>query len=212
MASPSCCCSTISRGYGWNVPKSSWLNVGCGTLDATGVRGAWRTTHAHLRAAGHLPPAVEPELAHMKGHAYYLFDPAHLEGAAREGALLVGDALGLAHPLTAEGILPATLSGRIAAEAILEGGTRRYPDRLRRHPLLAEYRRVHHLLAAGRALRRKLPRRADGHLPARGWRPARALAEVAIARGFAWMFSGRSLPAGGLVDRLAELVPRAGGL
>src|SRR5512143_563478 len=22
-------------GYGWNVPKSDWLNIGCGTLDAT---------------------------------------------------------------------------------------------------------------------------------------------------------------------------------
>ena len=65
-------------GYGWNVPKSDWLNVGCGTLDADRVRDAWRATHDHLRAAGHLPDEAEPELAHVKGHSYYLFDPVHL--------------------------------------------------------------------------------------------------------------------------------------
>jgi len=203
-------------GYGWNVPKSDWLNVGCGTLEATRVREAWRTTYAHLRAAGHLPGTADAKLAHMKGHSYYLFDPVHFDGAARDGALLVGDALGLAHPLTAEGILPATVSGRVAAEAILAGAWRCYPERLRAHPVIAEYRRVHQLVEAGRALRDKLARpaqRPGQRNPTNGsrqrrWRPGRALAERAVARGFAWMFSGRPLPGGRLVEQIADRLPQ----
>ena len=184
-------------GYGWNVPKSSWLNVGCGTLDATKVRDRWRLTHAHLRQAGHLPDEVEPNLAHMKGHSYYLFDPAHLAGAARDGVLLVGDALGLAHPLTAEGILPAAVSGRVAATAILEDLPERYPAMLRAHPVIAEYTRVHRLVEAGRMLRHRFAARAPG-------RPSR-VAGAAVARGFAWMFSGKPLPVPRVLDRIADL-------
>ncbi len=145
-------------GYGWNVPKSDWINVGCGTLDATAARGAWRHTHDHLRAAGHLPPGAEPALEHIKGHSYFLFEPVHLDAAYRDQALLVGDSLGLAHPITAEGILPATLSGRHAAEAILAGDPASYPARLRRDPILTDYRRVHAALTTVQKLRDRLTR------------------------------------------------------
>lgn len=197
-------------GYGWNVPKSDWLNVGCGTLDATRVRDAWEATHDHLRALGHLPVVAEPQLAHVKGHAYFLFDAAHLEAAARDGALLIGDALGLAHPLTAEGILPAATSGRVAAEAILDGAWQRYPERLRAHPLFVEYRRVHRVVELGRALKARLTRRTRRAIVAPALRPTRALTGYAVARGFAWMFSGRPLPAPRLVDRIARVVPAEG--
>jgi menaquinone-9 beta-reductase len=143
-------------GYGWNVPKSDWINVGCGTLDATATRDAWSTTREHLRAAGHIPPAADPQLDHMKGHSYFLFDPIHLDAAYRDNAFLVGDSLGLAHPITAEGILPATVSGRRAAEAILAGDPASYPARLRRDPVLADYRRVHGALEAVRKLRDRI--------------------------------------------------------
>jgi flavin-dependent dehydrogenase len=145
-------------GYGWNVPKSDWINVGCGTLDATAARGAWRHTHDHLRATGHLPPGAEPALEHIKGHSYFLFEPVHLDAAYRDQAFLVGDSLGLAHPITAEGILPATLSGRHAAEAILAGDPASYPARLRRDPMLTDYRRVHAALATVQKIRDRLSR------------------------------------------------------
>lgn len=186
-------------GYGWNVPKSDWINVGCGTLDATAARGAWRETHAHLRAAGHLPAEAEGPLEHIKGHSYFLFDPAHLAAAYRDGALLVGDSLGLAHPITAEGILPAVVSGRRAAEAILAGDPASYPARLRDDGVLADYRRVHGALTRARKLRDRLPafaRRAGPADPTRD----RSLGRAAIARGFAWMFSGARLPAPRLLD------------
>jgi hypothetical protein len=89
----------------------------------------------------------------MKGHTYYLYDPAHLTGAAHAEATgqrsltLCGDSLGLAHPLTAEGILPAVISGRLAAEAILAGDPASYPARLAAHPVLEDYRRVFRLRA-----------------------------------------------------------------
>src|SRR5206468_5300860 len=53
-------------GYGWNVPKSDWLNVGCGTLDASEVRAAWKSTRDYLQSAAHVPPEAEGELEHVK--------------------------------------------------------------------------------------------------------------------------------------------------
>jgi len=187
-------------GYGWNVPKSDWLNVGCGTLDATRVRDAWSITHDHLRATGHLPAEAEPQLAHLKGHSYFLFDPVHLDGAQRDNAFLVGDSLGLAHPITAEGILPATVSGRCAAEAILAGDPASYVKRLRAHPVLEDYARVFRVMAAARKLRDRLPQRnGKTNGKTNGKQP---IARGAVARGFAWMFSGRPLPAPRVIDFL----------
>jgi flavin-dependent dehydrogenase len=196
-------------GYGWNVPKSDWINVGSGTLDATAARDKWRVTHDHLRAAGHSPAEAEARLEHVKGHSYFLFDPVHLDAAYRDHAFLVGDSLGLAHPITAEGILPATVSGRRAAEAILAGDPDSYPSRLRRDPVLADYRRVHAAMEAGRKLRDRLRALRGGGAaaaPTNGAtgpgdrRGGRRLADRAIARTFAWMFSGARLPAPRVLD------------
>jgi len=190
-------------GYGWNVPKSDWINVGSGTLDATAARDKWRLTHDHLRAAGHLPVEAEARLEHVKGHSYFLFDPVHLDAAYKDHAFLVGDSLGLAHPITAEGILPATVSGRRAAEAILAGDPDSYPQRLRRDPVLADYRRVHAAMEAGRKLRdRYRALRGNGAVgkPAAGRANGGRLADRAVARTFAWMFSGAKLPAPRLLD------------
>ncbi|MEJ7600827.1 MAG: NAD(P)/FAD-dependent oxidoreductase [Kofleriaceae bacterium] len=185
-------------GYGWNVPKSDWLNVGCGTLDATRVRDMWAVTHDHLRATGHLPSEAEPQLAHLKGHSYFLFDPAHLDAAQRDNAMIVGDSLGLAHPITAEGILPATASGRCAAEAILAGDPASYPTRLRAHPVISDYARVFRVMTAARKLRDRLPTRGNGAATKSTGKPMAG----AVARGFAWMFSGRPLPAPRVIDFL----------
>jgi menaquinone-9 beta-reductase len=196
------------RGYSWNVPKTDWLNVGAGTVDANDVRDAGQRARAHFMGAGHLPAesAAELEPKAMKGYAYYLYDPAHVAAAARVdadgrgGAYLVGDSLGLAHPLTAEGILPAVVSGRLAAEAILAGAPADYPARLAAHPLMADYRRVFRLRHAVGSLRRTRPA-AAGDRPDAG-RPSRVarLGRRAVATGFAWMFSGSRLPAPRVID------------
>jgi flavin-dependent dehydrogenase len=199
------------RGYAWNVPKTGWLNIGVGTVDPTEVRAAWQRAREHFDQ--HVPDEARPALEHMKGHSYYLFDPAHLGGAAkvddRGAALLVGDSLGLAQPLTAEGILPATLSGRLAAESILDGVPGDYPRRLRSHPVLDDYARVFRLreLAAS-AKKKKNGNGASTRVPD----AVRRLGKRAVARGFAWMFSGARLPAPRLIDlALSQAEKRAGG-
>jgi flavin-dependent dehydrogenase len=193
-------------GYGWNVPKSDWLNIGCGTLDATAVRDAWQTTHAHLHASGHVPAEAEAQLAHMKGHSYFLFDPAHLESAARDGAFLVGDSLGLAHPLTAEGIVPAATSGRVLGEAIASGDAAGYAARLRAHPLIQEYRRTYRVVEAGRRIKNRTSGSDSGSRSDSGKRIGRA--DRFVARGFAWMFSGSRLPAPKLIDFVLDRVEK----
>jgi menaquinone-9 beta-reductase len=203
-------------GYGWNVPKRDWLNVGCGTLDATGVRDAWARTHALLRDAGHIPEEAEPELAHVKGHSYFLFDPAHLAAAHRGGAFLVGDALGLAHPLTAEGIVPAVTSGRLCAEAIIDGHPETYPARVRDHEILADYARVHRIAEAVRIMRsgRAASNGSNGSNGGNGRHAhgghggmQRRLADRAVARGFAWLFSGARMPAPRVLDFMLDHLP-----
>jgi hypothetical protein len=129
------------------------------------------------------------------------------------GLLLIGDSLGLAQPLTAEGILPAVVSGRVCAESILAGRPAEYPGRLSTHPLIDEYRRLARLRqAAAAALRPRSspasPRtplgraelRPRASLSSSSPSPLARLSSRAIATGFAWMFSGGRLPAAGLID------------
>jgi len=187
-------------GYSWNVPKGAWLNVGSGTASAKQVRSAWSAARDFFLASGHLPESARVPLRQVEGHAYHLFHPAHLDGAERDGAFLVGDALGLAHPLTAEGILPAVLSGRTCAEAILAGAPRSYGPRLAVHPIFRDYALTRKLLRALARLRRG---------PS-GSRAPGPLVCSATARGFAWMFSGRPIPGGRLLR--AALAAGGGGL
>lgn len=186
------------RGYSWNVAKTDWINVGAGTVEATEVRAAWRAARAHFSGAGHLPAEAAAELDAVRGHSYYLFHPAHLDRAVsvdadgRGGAALVGDSLGLAQPVTAEGILPAVVSGKLAAEAILAGDLASYPDRMRAHPLIEEYERIYRLKRVAGEFR-------GSAVGSGGGRPFR-LGHRALATGFAWLFSGARLPAPRMID------------
>jgi flavin-dependent dehydrogenase len=203
------------RGYSWNVPKTAWLNVGSGTVDPRDVRAAWQRASSCFREAGHLPAeaAADLEPRAMKGYSYYLYDPAHLAGAVRADAgtstsvMLVGDSLGLAQPVTAEGILPAVLSGRAAAEAILAGQPASYPDRLGAHPVMQDYRRIFRLRRAAASLARD--QRPAVSAPGAPSRSALARAgRRAVASGFARMFSGKPLPMARLIDLALGAVER----
>lgn len=173
-------------GYSWNVPKGDWLNVGSGTSEPRQVRAAWAAARKFFFDAGHLPADAARALSDARGHSYYLFDPEHLAACEHAGILIAGDALGLAHPLTGEGILPAVVSGRLAADALLAGTS--YRAALEQHPLIRDYTLAHALLRVGIALKRRLRTRAE--LPA----PAAAWAAAATARGFARLFSGTAIP------------------
>jgi flavin-dependent dehydrogenase len=185
-------------GYSWNVPKGRWLNVGTGTASPRHVRSAFAAARSFFLDSGHLPESARGPLEKVEGHAYHLLDPAHLETAHVDGAFLVGDALGLAHPLTAEGILPAVVSGRTCAEAILDGASSSYGSRLAAHPTLRDYALTRELLRVLAGLRR-----SDGGAP----RFQGRLACAATVRGFAWMFSGRRV-LGGRVLRAAVRLGR----
>ncbi len=183
-------------GYSWNVPKGEWLNVGTGTSEPRELLSAWASARDFFSSAGHVPESASTLLDAARGHSYYLFDPAYLEHCEHDNVLLVGDGLGLAHPLTAEGILPAVLSGRLAAEAVLAGNPAGYRPALQGHPVMRDYALARELLAAGIALRNHFKRR--GTRAPNGFGTAR-LAHAATARGFAWMFSGRPIPCAGVL-------------
>ena len=193
-------------GYSWNVPKTDWLNIGTGTVDPKDVRAAWHSARENFRAAGHVPADVDTELDAMKGYSYYLYHPEHLRGAARVdddgkgGVFLVGDSLGLAQPITAEGILPATVSGRLLAEAILAGDASSYPARLAAHPVLADYRRAFRLREAAGRLRRRFSRTSPSQSRGSSNSFLSRKSRHAVSAGFAWLFSGARMPAPELID------------
>lgn len=114
------------RGYGWAFRKGRVLNVGLGREDATDFRRHARAFVAWLRRDGRVPEAL---VDRWPGHAYLLYrsSPRH---PAHDGAVLVGDALGLADDGSGEGIRPAVESALLAAETILAAGGRYDRDSL----------------------------------------------------------------------------------
>lgn len=100
------------RGYGWVFRKEGWLNVGLGRQDPRRLSAHVAAFRRRMIAAGRVPPSC-PES--FQGHAYRLTSqrPRRVLG---DGVLLVGDAAGLAHPKSGEGIRPAVESGLLAAE------------------------------------------------------------------------------------------------
>ncbi len=193
-------------GYSWNVPKTDWLNVGAGTDEPREVHAAWQTAREHFEARGHIPVSASDALAKPKGYSYHLFDPIRFRSCQQGSAFLVGDALGLAHPLTAEGILPAALSGKLCAEAIIDGEPQSYGPRLAAHPLMQDYTLVFRLRELSGSLRRAIPGGGGG----RSRMPA-FVGEVsrrAVASGFAWMFAGKPLPARRAIAGLTTFLER----
>jgi geranylgeranyl reductase family protein len=103
-------------GYGWCFRKGDYLNVGLGRRDRLGLPQHVEAFVAWLTASRRLPHLSR---SGWKGHAY-LVREATARRVAADGVLLVGDAAGLAAAASGEGILPAIVSGQLAAETILE--------------------------------------------------------------------------------------------
>jgi geranylgeranyl reductase family protein len=104
------------RGYGWCFRKGDHLNVGLGRQDPRELPRHARAFRDDLVASGVIPPDTPTA---WKGHAYLLRErsPRRVIDA---GALLVGDAAGLAATMSGEGIRPAIESGLAAARTIVE--------------------------------------------------------------------------------------------
>jgi len=101
-------------GYSWVFPKKKHLSVGVLSM-APNVAGLRKSLYSYL------------EMLNIQS-----IGPLKLDGAliplkprpgllARGRILLVGDAAGLAEPISAEGISNALLSGLLAARALTEG-------------------------------------------------------------------------------------------
>ncbi len=112
------------EGYGWCVRKGRWLNTGFGTLRHHSLKALLERYMNWLHRRGIVPQGRETP---VRGHAYLLRSLAR-RPVSGDGVLLVGDAAGLAHEASGEGILPAIVSGTLAAETILAAGLR--PERL----------------------------------------------------------------------------------
>lgn len=100
-------------GYGWKIRKGNRLNIGIGSLK-----------HEHFAACCEefcrMAGVLESDLPHFKGHAYLLAgDSMRLPNLPN--VFLAGDAAGVAHSSSGEGIVPAMESGMAVAHAIVEG-------------------------------------------------------------------------------------------
>jgi geranylgeranyl reductase family protein len=101
----------VPAGYGWVFPKRDHLSIGVGTT-RRGAANLPDYYSRYLSALGLPPPETEER------HGYMI--PCRPRAGMFElpRVLFVGDAAGLADPVTAEGITGAVLSGQLAARAI----------------------------------------------------------------------------------------------
>jgi flavin-dependent dehydrogenase len=133
------------KGYGWCVRKGEYLNVGLGRRETHGFPAHLRRFVASIGAGDLLPPLSD---GRWRGHAY-LCSGTGTRPLTAPGALLVGDAAGLAYPESGEGIGPAIESGRLAAETLIAAGSGMDVDALEPY---ADAMRRRHPSAAGASL------------------------------------------------------------
>jgi geranylgeranyl reductase family protein len=106
---------TDMKGYGWCFRKRNFLNIGLGRIDSRGLPSHVAYFVSFLRKTGKIAFDLP---ASMLGHAYLLYSKTNRK-LIDEGALLIGDAAGLAYSQSGEGIRPAIESGLLAAKVIV---------------------------------------------------------------------------------------------
>jgi flavin-dependent dehydrogenase len=108
-------------GYGWCFRKGEFLNIGLGRTSPENLTGHLKDFCRFLSDRHHVDLTDLP--GGVRGHAYRLYaDQKPL--LSHEGVVLIGDAAGLAHPRSGEGILPAVISAQLAAGVIASN----FPD------------------------------------------------------------------------------------
>lgn len=186
------------KGYSWNVPKGNWLNVGTGTKVSREVLPAWAKAKAFFEGNGKpgtIPLSGRPMLEKMKGHGYIIFERDHLNYCQSGNAFLIGDSLGLAQPMTGEGILPSVISGKLCATAIAEGVPEKYGERLRQHPVIYDYRLLHAIQTKAKKI---FGEKKDGSYK------KSLLRDKIIVKAFAMLFSGRPIPGSRFLAKLKK--------
>jgi flavin-dependent dehydrogenase len=118
-------------GYLWLFPRRDHVGVGiCAPLAQVPTARLW--TALEREVARSFPALLDPE---ARRYAHTIpsptADPAALLSIAGPRWALVGDAAGLADPITGEGIAPALASAALLAAALREDGSPlRYPARV----------------------------------------------------------------------------------
>lgn len=102
-------------GYGWCFRKGNHLNVGLGRVVPQQLPQQVQDFYLWLKRQGRLPDDLPTS---FPGHAYLTYDQA-ARRLAGDRVVWIGDAAGLAHNESGEGIHPAIRSGIMAADAIL---------------------------------------------------------------------------------------------
>ncbi|MCH8499465.1 MAG: NAD(P)/FAD-dependent oxidoreductase [Marinobacter sp.] len=102
------------KGYAWVFRKGRFLNIGLGREDNHRLSEHLAEFVEDMKIHGRIPHDIP---SRFKGHAYLLYDHAG-RPMVQDGALLIGDAAGLAYTQSGEGIRPAIESALIAAEVI----------------------------------------------------------------------------------------------
>lgn len=115
------------QGYGWCVRKQGYLNVGMGREDPNQLSDHIQRFIHMLKGHGKIPLDT-PHRLH--GHAYILYGHTRRK-LLDHGVVLIGDAAGLAHPYSGEGIRAAVEAGLLAAEVIRNANGNYHVDRLR---------------------------------------------------------------------------------
>lgn len=102
---------SVPRGYLWNFPKADGWSLGGAVYQGAPPVDLRDIVHRYARAFG-----IGPEALRVVGHPLNCWDghqPLHTHRA-----VLAGEAACLVDPFTGGGILPAVLSGALAAEAV----------------------------------------------------------------------------------------------
>jgi geranylgeranyl reductase family protein len=112
----------VRAGYAWIFPKAQYLSVGI-----MAMRPGPGSLQAGLRQVA-ARYGLNLEGAAVHGHPIPLY--WRPERLMTRRVLVVGDAAGLADPLSGEGIRLAIVSGKLAAEALLAGRPGQYPGQV----------------------------------------------------------------------------------
>ena len=104
---------SIESGYAWVFPKRDHVSVGILSTSRT-------NTNLPAKLENYLAAIGLKQILKSEKHGYLIPLAPRREPLARGRVLLVGDAAGLADPITAEGISYAWHSGQLAAEALAE--------------------------------------------------------------------------------------------
>ncbi len=111
-----------TKGYSWFYTKGDYLNIG------TGMRMSLHSSNYNLKrqymdfldVLHQIKHYNNLKLSPIKGHSYAVFYGPYNYKTFRRRVFLVGDAAGFATNLTGEGIRPAIISAKLAAQTIKE--------------------------------------------------------------------------------------------